>query len=68
MVVFENCLPITAIKFINKSSLFIILLSGAIRQLELKPISEKSKEYIRRPPYCQTFWLYALLINKLSGY
>jgi hypothetical protein len=36
---FENRQPVTAAKFINKSSLFIPLL-GFIRRLELKPISE----------------------------
>ena len=36
---FENQ-PVTAAKFMNKSSLFILLL-GVIRRLELKPISEQ---------------------------
>jgi hypothetical protein len=36
---FENRQPVTAAKFINKSSLFILLL-GVIRRLELKPNSE----------------------------
>ena len=36
---FENRQPVTAAKFINKSSLFILLL-GVIRRLELKPISD----------------------------
>jgi hypothetical protein len=46
---FENRQPVTAAKFITKSSLFI-LLPGVIRRLELKANSEqKSREYIRRP-------------------
>jgi hypothetical protein len=54
VAVFENCQPVTAAKFINKSSLFIQLL-GVIRQLELKPISEQKVENIFvAPPYCQT--------------
>jgi len=40
VAVFENRLPVTAAKFITKSSLFI-LLPGVIRRLELKPISEE---------------------------
>jgi len=39
VVVFENRQPVTAAKFINKSSLFILLL-GLIRRLNLKPNSE----------------------------
>jgi hypothetical protein len=39
VAVFENRQPITAAKFITKSSLFILLL-GVIRRLELKMISE----------------------------
>ena len=35
VAVFENRQPVNAAKFINKSSLFILLL-GVIRQLELK--------------------------------
>jgi len=50
---FENRQPITATKFINKSSLFILLL-GVIRMLEPKLISEQKVEYIFvAPPYCQ---------------
>jgi hypothetical protein len=50
---FENRQPVTAAKFINKSSLFILLL-GVIRRLELKPISEQKAENISfAPPYCQ---------------
>src|SRR5438477_12446371 len=46
--------PVTVAKFINKSSLFILLL-GVIRRLELKPISEQKVEHIFvAPPYCQT--------------
>jgi hypothetical protein len=51
---FENRQPVTAAKFINKSSLFILLL-GFIRRLELKPNSEQKVENIFvAPPYCQT--------------
>jgi len=51
---FENRQPVTAAKFINKSSLFILLI-GAIRRLELKLISEHKVENIFvAPPYCQT--------------
>ena len=54
MAAFEKRQPVTAAKFINKSSLFILLL-GIIRRLELKPISEKKAEDIFvAPPYCQT--------------
>jgi hypothetical protein len=54
VAVFENCQPVTAAKFINKSSLFILLL-GVIRRLELKPISEQKVENMFvAPPYCQT--------------
>jgi hypothetical protein len=54
VAVFENCQPVTAAKFINKSSLFILLL-GVIRLLELKPNSEQEVENIFvAPPYCQT--------------
>jgi hypothetical protein len=52
--VFENRQPVTAAKFITKSSLFILLL-GVIRRLELKPNSEQKAENIFvAPPYCQT--------------
>jgi hypothetical protein len=51
---FENRQPVTAAKFINKSSLFI-LLPGVIRRLELKLISEQKVENrFVAPPYCQT--------------
>ena len=54
MAVFENRQPVTAAKFITKSSLFILLL-GVIRRLELKLISEQKVENIFvAPPYCQT--------------
>jgi hypothetical protein len=54
VAVFENRQPVTAAKFITKSSLFILLL-GFIRRLELKPNSEQKAEYIFvAPPYCQT--------------
>jgi len=51
---FENRQPVTDAKFINKSSLFILLLSF-IRRLELKPISEqKAQNLFVAPPYSQT--------------
>jgi len=54
VAVFENRQPITAAKFITKSSLFILLL-GDIRWLELKLNSEQKAENIFvAPPYCQT--------------
>jgi len=54
VAVFENRQPITAAKFIIKSSLFILLL-GVIRRLEMKPNSEQKAEHIFvAPPYCQT--------------
>ena len=54
MAVFENRQPVTAAKFINKSSLSI-LLPGFIRRLELKPINKQKVENIFvAPPYCQT--------------
>jgi hypothetical protein len=53
VAVFEKQ-PVTAAKFINKSSLFI-LLPGFIRRLELKPINEQKAEHIFvAPQYCQT--------------
>jgi hypothetical protein len=54
VAVFENHQSVTTAKFINKSSLFILML-GIIRRLELKPISEQKVENIFvAPPYCQT--------------
>jgi hypothetical protein len=51
---FENRQPVTAAKFLNISSLFILLL-GVIRRLELKPNSEQKAENIFvTPPYSQT--------------
>jgi hypothetical protein len=50
---FENRRPVTAAKFLTKSSLFILLL-GVIRRLEPKLISEQKVENIFvAPPYCQ---------------
>jgi len=50
---FENRQPVTATKFINKSSLFILLL-GVIRRMELMLNSEHKVENIFvAPPYCQ---------------
>ena len=47
--IFYDRQPVTAAKFINKSSLFILLL-GVIRRLERKLNSEqKVEKYIRRP-------------------
>jgi len=67
VVVFENRLPVTAAKFINKSSLFILLL-GVIRRLELKPISEQKAENIFvAPPYCQTESYVYNLINLVNS-
>ena len=64
MAVYENRQPVTTTKFINKSSLFILLL-GVIRRLELKPNSEQKVENIFvAPPYCQTACcLLALLVS-----
>jgi len=45
VAVFENPQPVTAAKFINKSSLFILLL-GIIHRLELKLNSEQKVENI----------------------
>jgi len=58
VAVFENRQPVTAAKFITKSSLFILSL-GFIRRLRLQPISEEKVEHIFiAPPYCQTAcWL-----------
>jgi len=58
VAVFENRQPVTAAKFITKSSLFI-LLPGIIRRLELTLNSEQKVEHIFvAPPYCQTAcWL-----------
>jgi hypothetical protein len=53
---FENRQPVTAAKFITKSSLFILLL-GVIRRLELEPVEENKKlrtcsslHHIAKPP------------------
>ncbi|CAN5678398.1 hypothetical protein BH10BAC3_BH10BAC3_02550 [soil metagenome] len=43
---FENRHPVTEVKFINKSPLFILLL-GVIRRLELKPICEQKLNVVR---------------------
>ena len=60
---FENRQPVTAAKFITKSSLFILLL-GVIRRLELKPNSEQKVEHIFvAPPYCQTACCMPLLLS-----
>ena len=63
MAVFENRQPVTATKFINKSSLFILLF-GVIRRLELKPNNEQKAEnifftrHIVKPPVvCRLFFV-----------
>ena len=48
MAVFENRQPVTAAKFINKSSLFILLL-GVIRQPEQKLIAHKKQRIYSSP-------------------
>jgi hypothetical protein len=48
VAIFENRQPVTAAKFINKSSLFILLL-GVIRRLELKLISEQKLRIYSSP-------------------
>jgi hypothetical protein len=54
VVVFEDRQPVTAAKFITKSSLFI-LLPDVARRLHPKPNSEENAENIFVvPPYCQT--------------
>jgi hypothetical protein len=54
VAVFEKRQPVTAAKFINKSSLFI-LLPGVVRRIELKPDSKQKVEHIFvAPPYSQT--------------
>jgi hypothetical protein len=45
VAVFENRQLVTQAKFINKSSLFILLL-GFVRRQELKPNSEQKVEHI----------------------
>jgi hypothetical protein len=52
--------PVTAAEFIDKSSLFILLL-GVIRRLELKPNSEQklsiysSPRHIAKPPVVRSY-------------
>jgi hypothetical protein len=54
VAVFEKRQPVTAAKFITKSSLFVLLF-GVIRRLELMTNSEQKVENIFvAPPYCQT--------------
>ena len=45
---FEKRQPVTEIKFINKSSLFILLL-GVIRRLERKPIKKQKLRIYSSP-------------------
>jgi hypothetical protein len=49
VAVFDNRKPVAAAKFINKSSLFILLL-GVIRWLKLKLNREQKAENIFRRP------------------
>jgi hypothetical protein len=68
VAVFENRQPVTAAKFITKSSLFILLL-GVIRRLKPKPNSEQKVENIFvAPPYCQAECcaVVQIFINDLS--
>jgi hypothetical protein len=63
VAVFENRQPGTVVKFINKSSLFILLL-GVIRRLELQLINEQKVENIFvAPPYCQTAFCAFMLLR-----
>ncbi|CAN5680578.1 hypothetical protein BH11BAC3_BH11BAC3_10330 [soil metagenome] len=55
--VFENLQPVTELKFINKSSLFILFLI-VNRLLELKLISEQKVENIRRPAILPSLVIY----------
>jgi hypothetical protein len=65
---FENRQPVTAAKFINKSSLFILLL-GVIRRLELKPNSKQKVENIFvAPPYCQTACYLPFFVTQIANY
>jgi len=66
VAVFENRQPVTTAKFINKSSLFILLL-GFIRLLELMLNSEQKVENIFvAPPYCQTASYVYILIHLIN--
>jgi hypothetical protein len=69
VAIFETLQPVTAAKFINKSSLFILLL-GVIRRLGLKRISEQKVGHIFvAPPYCQTAcWWLAFFVNRKLSY
>jgi hypothetical protein len=61
----KNRQPLTAAKFITKSSLFILLL-GVVRRLELKPNSEQKVENIFvAPPYCQTECCLLYIVRKV---
>jgi len=53
VAVFENRQPGTSAKFINKISLFILLL-GVIRRLELSRLATKCCDLFLAPPYSQT--------------
>jgi len=58
VVVFKYRQPLIEAKFINKSSLFILLL-GVIRLPKMKVINEQNAENtFVAPPYCQTAMLY----------
>jgi len=77
VAVFENRQPVTATKFIPKSSLFILSL-GVIRRLELKPISEQklsiysSPRHIAKPPvvrsaFCQFKLIRSAQFNSIGN-
>jgi hypothetical protein len=62
VAVFENRQPVTAAKFVTKSSLFILLL-GVIRRLKLKLISgQKVENIFVAPPFRQTDPMFAIPI------
>ena len=71
VAVFENRLPVTAAKCLDKSSL-LILLPGVICRLELMPINEPIAENIFvTQPYCQTacctpFYFFGAMVAELK--
>jgi hypothetical protein len=66
----ENCQHVTDAKFINESSLFILLL-GVIRRLELKPSSEQklsiysSPRHIAKPSVAVSAFVPSLYLVRL---
>jgi hypothetical protein len=68
VAVFENRQPVTAAKFIDKSSLFI-LLPGIARRLELKLISEQKVEnifiarHIAKPPPSGMWFIVKVIVS-----